>query len=426
MSTFTKSPVVGDIVGFSNNTKKEVYWRRKDFDAAPSGYTVTSVVVARHGNTILKAHKFNANKKWADIYDYVVTGYHLDGESHVQQIRLHAKPTTSTWYEFVYTATTIEEFAEAFNSFLQETDAETKMYVCYVDEQDRVILRRENYAGTEYYGAAMTYMGTGGLSLAAIVGTEVPINSQTDHYNGANGADGAILNMNRGLLYFKQDISSASYNPTSVLSSIKTNYPVCKPAYLGTSAQAGRTGNECKVLRDYYGDGEAGWLKYMERQRIYKGNRGNQDYRFDAKKLTYALADVMYETKMGDPILKPKYPAANYCAEVGYEGVKGQEKGDWFLGNIRDITTLMEDQTYPAVYRNGVQVNVAIADADPVNNALNKIGGNVIGNNVYVWSSVRYNAYNSCYYNGNSGFVNGYYFYSSYRAVPLSLSEIEP
>lgn len=436
MSTITKSPKVGDIVAFDNATKRKAYFRLADYDGVPEGYTIVGIVAQRQGNNILVAHKTSANQKWADIYDYEVTGFTLDGASHDVQIRLHGKPTTSTYYTFTYAAETKAAFATAFNDWLQASDAnggdaDRRMYVCYVDDDDRVILRRENYATAEYPGSSMTYVGSG-LTLTYLLGTEVPALAATDHFNGATSGDGGIINMNRALLYFKNDNSSASYNPTAEVTTTKRAYAVCLPAYLGQSSyrKDGDTQLDyCSYLRRVYGQGEAGWRKQMNDRILYTpSQRMAQGGQFrNAKKFSQALGGVIYTTMLGTPTVKPKYPAAAYAQAVGYAGVEGMEQGDWFLGSIDDIAAVWKDQTYPAKYGTGaIQINVPITEADPINRGLNVIGGTLLGNNLNAWSSIRCSTNYAYIYYGSGGYCNYGSFYGSYRALPLSLITLEP
>ena len=86
-------------------------------------------------------------------------------------------------------------------------------------------------------------------------------NENNDSTGGGTGGEGAISSWPIALAYFRADNSSTTYNPSSDVTDIKRGYPICLPGYLGTSTYQS---DHCAALRAVYGEGEAGWLKFME------------------------------------------------------------------------------------------------------------------------------------------------------------------
>ena len=141
------------------------------------------------------------------------------------------------------------------------------------------------------------------------------------------------------------------------------------------------------------------------------------EYR-DGKVNTYKLAGQTYIDADGEA--KVLYPAFDYVAGVGFDGVSGFAKGEWYLPSTYELADIIRDVTYPAIYKDGAQVNVARADADVVNRALNAIGGTAISNGSYTWSSCRYNT-SVAWYFGGYGFGGGYGYCSRCAAIPCVL-----
>lgn len=405
----TYLPCPGDIV-LQGEDDKLIYIQRSSFRKAmiPAAWEIIGVLGLRRGRKGLIIHITNASRKWSDVYDYVVTGYVLDGESHTVQIRLHAKPSTATYFDFTYTVGTVEEFVAAFSAFLAENAPD---FSCYLDDQDRVILQYNNYTSAEYYSSAKTYVGSGGLVLTSNVGVELEANSSVYMDNGKSTYL-ARMNPGKSLEYFRKDNSSTSYNPATDVTSIPS-LPVCLPAYLGTSQYQS---DHCAYLRGLYGEGEEGWLRYMEGYKLtWPGAHGALQERFrDGKRNTYALAPVTY--KATDGTTKYKHPFARYCAEIGY-AAEGVREGDWFCLSLWEMEPIWSTLTY------GLS-GVTRANSDPINQGLSLAGGSAISVSRHAWSSVRYNANGAWYYNGGGGCTGGDNFCFGFLVVPCAWVEL--
>ena len=396
-------PGVGDIVCRDENRKIK-FIALDTFHAGvfPTAWETIGVVALRRGNELMVVAKENAAQKWMDVYPYVVTGYELDGTEHTAQLRLHGKPTTSTYYDFAYTASTVDEFVTALQQFLA-TNGETD-WSAYKDTDGRVILQYDNYTTSEYYAASLTQAT--GLTLTGKVTLDVP--EAAPSFLRECGTRGyGVWNAARAKVYFRIDNTSSAYNPTSPISSMPS-YPICWPAFAGISEH--RDGDMCLWLRQQYcadpeHPTEAEWEAYMDDIRFkvpaMTGGTGIK-WRY-GKAVMDSLKDITYLA--ADGTRKPLYPAARYCSQFfGGEG---------FLPSAAQFYELMKDVTY------GLS-GVTRDKADPVNRSLYAIGGSALGVTSSWWLCLRSGAA-LAYYAGGAGFMGFTYFYYSLRCAPLSL-----
>ena len=84
-----------------------------------------------------------------EVYPYVVSGYELDGTEHTATLKLHGSET----FDFKYTASTDNEFAEALKSFL--TGHSFTDWSAYIKDGE-VYLQYDNYTSAEYLSASIT------------------------------------------------------------------------------------------------------------------------------------------------------------------------------------------------------------------------------------------------------------------------------
>ena len=396
-------PGVGDIVCRDENRKIK-FIALDTFHAGmfPTAWETIGVVALRRGNELMIVSKENASQKWMDVYPYVVTGYELDGTEHTAQLRLHGKPTTSTYYEFKYTASTVDEFVTALQQFLT-TNSETD-WSAYKDTDGRVILQYDNYTTAEYYTATITQAT--GLTLTGRVTLDVP--EAAPSFLRECGTRGyGVWNAARAKVYFRTDNIHTSYNPTSPISSMPS-YPICWPGFAGISEH--RDGDNCLWLRQQYcadpeHPTEAEWEAYIDdiclKVPAMTGGAGIK-WR-DGKAVTDSLKDITYLA--ADGTRKPLYPAARYCSQFfGGEG---------FLPSAPQFYELMKDATY------GLS-GVTRDKADPVNRSLYAIGGSALGITSAWWLCLRSSAAGA-YCAGSAGSVDGTYFCGSPRCAPLSL-----
>ena len=226
--------------------------------------------------------------------------------------------------------------------------------------------------------------------------------------------------MPRALAYFRADNSSSTYNPTSNVTSPKLSYPICLPGYLGTSAyrKDGSTQLDyCSALRAIYGEGEAGWLKFMESfvpvRPITFGPMGDFATYGDGKTNTYKMAGRTWTGQSGSPVVA--FPAADYCANIAlsHELLK---KGCWFLPDVNLLTSILK----------GIKYNTTNdRNADAINQMLYAMGFAALSNGAYTWSSSRGGAYIAWCFYGAGGFAGVSGLNGAYRALPVVLLKIK-
>ena len=352
----------------------------------------------------------NAAKKWSEIYTFRLTGYTLDGTDRTGTLSIREAAAWGTAVDYVvsYNAESIEDLVSQLNAFFQDTTNpifQTQDWVAAAVENGTAIDLSFRYV--DYRQASN--VGKNGFALTAKLLPDVVASSAMLRYNGQRSGEGAIINMRRALAYFRSDLASGTYNPASE-ASLKRAYPLCLPAYLGTSAN---NDDHCSDLRAKYGPGEAGWKKYMESMRVVLPSQygiiGNKAVYGDGKANTYKMAGKTFTGQNGTPGVA--FPAADYCANISFNH-ELLKKGSWFLPDIEQLTAII------SIIKHGT---TASRNADPINAALLAIGGTAISNGTYFWSSSRCNAYSAWSFNGSSGCAYTGGFCYAYRALPLVL-----
>ena len=385
-----------------------------------SNYTVVGVVAVGvdhpdfRGKLVI-VHKENASKQWSAIYSFKLTGYTLDGTDRTGTIRVY---TSSSAYEdkvISYNADSVADFLTELNAYFQSTAPfTTQNWRATADSDGNVTL---TFLFT--FSKQRDNSGSAGFALTANLLPGITASSSILRMNGYRGADGPISNWDRAITYFKDDLSSATYNPTSEVTTTKLQYPICKPAYLGTSQYRmdGETQLDyCSALRAVYGEGEEGWLKFMAsfwpvRPTNY-GIMGDKATYGDGKKNTYLMAGVKFTKQDNTEIVA--FPAADYCASVVYNH-EMLKKGAWQLPDVDTLCAVLKTIKYNTTNNR---------NADPVNRALNAIGGTAISNGSGTWSSSRYYAGGAWYSIGSNGCLGNGNLYYSFQAVPVALLDV--
>lgn len=413
----TTAPQKGDIAVYDD--EKNVRFITFDsFDLAkmPTGWAVIGFVEWARGRKVKVDYVLPANYKWAAYFLWNVTGYNTDGAEHPFSFAVTVSSVVYTC-EGNYSGTTVAEIAASMDAIVKAFNFGGQTYRV-IERDGHLILVHTSYAS--YLAVTAT-----GVSVTQYVAPEVPASSASVRYNGARTGEGAVINLDRALIYFRQDLSSTTYNPNTQVTSISRGYPVCLPAYLGTSSyrKDGQTQLDyCSVLRAYYGEGEEGWIRFMKDMLvIYPCKMGvfNEAIYGDGKTNTYKLAGQRLTIDGVDNVLYPIFDAA---AAFGFAGVKGFEPGDWYLPTIGEIFELKRDIKYPAIYKEGVgSVSNAVADADILTRACDKLSMTQISNSVFAWSSSRYGTYGSWVFNGGNGYAYVGNFYGAYQAVLAAL-----
>ena len=264
----TDNPGVGDILCLDENRKYR-FIQLDTFHAGtfPGAWETLGVVVLRKGNTVTVCSKHNENKKFMEVFPYIVTGQVLN-------------------------------FAD---------------WSAYKDAQDRVILQYDNYTSAEYVTASIT-MATG-LTLTSRVSTDCPQQPKFKLKCGVIGF--GIYNIEKSKEFFKKDISWASFNPSTDIDSIP-EFPICWPAFAGTSQYQN---DHCLWLRQKYCSDPDNpkieeWSKYLEDLTfsipcmVGMASRRSGEIQISAAE---RLKNITY--KATDGTFRKLYPAFAYCDE---------------------------------------------------------------------------------------------------------------
>lgn len=415
MIQFVSVPKRGDAVLGRKTDGKMLFVNHEALNSAidtidTDVYEKIGVVIRRTGKDVLIAYYQNSSKKWSDRYSFKLTGYTLDGTDRTGTLSI--REASNSWasgvdYVVSYNASTVDDFIAQLNAFFQDTANpvfQTQDWVAIKESDNSVTLHFDFTAWQQASNA-----GKSGFALTANLLPEITALANIRRKHGGTGGEGVISSYWRALAYFRSDNSSTTYNPASDVTSIKTSYPVCLPAYLGTSQYQS---DHCALLRQTYGEGEAGWLRYMQScMPVNPTDFGNMGIT-NGLELTRILASKTYTSpKKQTPAAL--CPAASYCYGISTIAIP---QGKWYLPTVRDVSDMLIDVKYNTP-------NAATKD-DTINRTLSWLGGNAISNGSYFWSSCRCNAISAWLANGNFGFFYYYTMYYSYVAVPFSLYKL--
>ena len=342
-----------------------------------------------------------------------LTGFTADGSEHTGTLSIYE--ASDNWaathdYSITYTASDIAGVVAALNAYFTANEPfTTQDWVARADTDGSIAVWFNCVSYKQYYNS-----GKNGFSLSENTAPEWLPASVAQRMNGARDGEGWITNIYRMLAHFKSDINSTTYNPASDITSKKISYPICLPAYLGTSQY--RDGDHCAFLRSIYGEGEEGWKKFIEGfLPVLPSSTGIFDTATygDGKRNTYYLASLKCPTQAGEEVYQS--PAAHYVATKS-ENHALLAKGQWIVRGAAPMYTLTSGLKYPT--EGG-------RDADPVNRALQAIGAAALSNNSYFWSSSRGNRNYGWCANGSYGFAGNHGFNSRLVVVPSLLFRVE-
>ena len=380
-----------------------------------SNFTIVGVVAVGVDHPdfrgkIVIVHKSNASKMWSAIYSFKLTGYTLDGTDRSGKLKVYSAASTYDTYTINYNADSVADFLTTLNAYFQSTAPFTTQHWRADADSDGNITLSFLFTFADQRSCA----GSDGFTLTANLLPGIPASTAMLRYNGQRSGEGCISNMARAIAYFSADLNNATYNPTSTVTSPKRSYPICKPGYLGTSQYS--NGDQCAALRAIYGEGEAGWLKFMEsfypiRPSKY-GPIGDKATYGDSKRNTGLMAGKTF-TKQDNTVI-PAYPAADYCGSVTYNHDL-LKRGQWFLPDVDVLCSVLRTIKYNSTNDR---------NADPVNRALYAIGGTAISNGSSTWSSSRCYANYAWYSIGFGGYLYNLSLCNVFLAVPVALLDV--
>ena len=337
------------------------------------GYELVGVVCGFiNGEVLVVRNPVSHTDTWCDILQYVLGGYTLDGtdQSGVLSIRDKESATANTDYTIPYNATTKEDLVAQLNVFFANNEAfKTQEFYASVADDNVIVHYHFTFSNQSGYIA-----GKNGFTLTQNTMPDVIASTNFRRKNGVQIGEGVISNMERALVYFRNDTPSSNYNPTDIITSVKIIHPICLPAYLGASSY--RDGDKCEFLRSVYGEGEEGWKLFMKSfLPVYPTDYGIINT--TGKELTKVLASKRYNDL--DKVNEPMCKAAYYCHSMTSTTI---DEGEFWLPGVQELSIIINDIKYGTV---------SDRNADIVNKALYKVGWASISNNLTYWSACRNN-----------------------------------
>ena len=371
-------PEIGDILFLDANNQKH-FLKHDTYVAAsfPTGCTFVGVVFDIQGNIAKIINKVSTSQKWADVFQWKITGWTLDSTNHAGVVTLYKNTVFGT---FTYNASTLADCATQLNSWLA---ANAPNYTCYLQGSD-VILQWNAYTDYPYTHTIV------GLTLTATMGDEVFANTELTRKSGARMYWG-VSNVALYLEYYNANGAI----PTSMVAD-NTDIAMSRTYF--------NAGEFAANMRSKYGNFE----NYVDSMRIVNPYpRGILDGKSGLNN-TLALANVTYTAANGTT--QYKYPAARYCNQIAYNNAD-MSQGKWYLPSISEAARLFEQLTY------GLS-GLAITQSDVINRSLNAISGTRQGVASYRWSASLYSSL-SAWYCSDTGYVRTNYFFNAFTAVPV-------
>lgn len=381
-------------------------------DGLPEGGEVVGVVVIGVDHQDFRGEVAVMNKTVAgatmlERWFVRLSGYTLDGTDRTGTLSVWED--SDNWaaahdYAVGYNADSAEALASQLNAYFKANEPFTAQdWVAEADGDGNITL---HYAYTNYNQASTA--AKDGFAVAQATAPGWADTNKMLRRNGKRSEAGTITNLLRALAYFRADLPQNTYNPASDVTTTKISYPICLPAFLGTSEYRS---DHCSYLRGVYGEGEEGWLKFMKNflpvrpseYGIFDGSRYGT-----AKHNTYYLAGIKYAGQGG--VEKYASPAASLAANLGYDH-ELLKPGEWVLPDIDLLFGLVGQLKYPTTNDR---------DADPVNSALKAIGAPALENSSSVWSCSRYSQ-NYGWFSSSDGCAYNIKLLGSYVAAPLVL-----
>ena len=411
MFKFVKYPSQGDIVLGRLTDQKVMFVTLESYDDSlfdSSLYEKIGVVGYRYGNEVKIIYKNNSANPWCNRAWWKLTGYTLDGtnRSGVLSWRFPSNSYNETISKTIsYNASTIESFVSQLNSAFASDEDFTAIdtYATYVDGYVRIHCNNNDYR--------QLYQNSAGSGFSTSAMPEIPMLSSMRRVNGNVSGWGAIASWYRALAYYRNDNGTAEYQGgrTSVQTSIKQAFPINLPTWNGTSTK--NPGDFCAYLRNYYGNGEYGWIRFMKSclpvcptDAYVMGQRDGLERTKQLASFTYTSSTVSTET--------PMCKAASYCYNIGTECIP---QGNWYLPTPEDMCYILRDIQYGTS---------ASRTSDPINEGLYKIGGSAISNSSDWWSCSRYRSSYAWYSNGSRGFFGASYMVNAFGCFPVTLYRV--
>lgn len=390
-NVFVRFPEIGDVVVKDIETKTPQYIKLSSFVKAEldeSVYEIIGTVAWREHDKVLVVYKENISTQYMNRPWWYLSGYTLDGTDRTGTLSIRV--ADDNWNANVekvipYNATSAEGLVEQLNSFFDvDADCNAQDWYANIEEDGSV---RIHCDGTKAWQIFSFTTARAGFALT-LCAPEIDFDSIIRRKNGKNGGYGSIFSMQRAIAAFTPDTSSESYNPSTDVKPMDVVRPIVLPAYLGESKYQS---DHCKALREMYGEGMEGWLKFLESLRpVAPCDYGTMRKRNGKERTDFMAQKIFTSRTVSEP--KAMCNAAYYCSNANSKTV---DKGEFWLPTADELSYIFKTIEY------GVNSDV---NSDPINRCLNKIG-NTISNKAYWWSCCRCSVNSAWGVNGNRGFL---------------------
>lgn len=348
------------------------------------------------------------------ICQWKLTGYTLDGTDRTGTLSI--REASDKWaanhdYVISYNATDEGALINQLNTYFRANEPfKTQKWSAYIDEDNTINLscmcitwHQESFNTSK-----------DGFTLSHNLFPEWKFIEKMLRINGNRGGYGAIMNWARAIEYYRKD--NGVVHPymggrtTDQGSNTKQQYPINLPTWLGTSTK--NPGDFCAGLRAIYGEGEAGWLKFMKTMLPLRPTEYglNGDKVTDVYNITYYLASQKYIDVDGNT--HPTCPAATFAANISFDH-ELLKKGQWIIPNTGLFFDVIENIEYPTTNSR---------DADIINRALNAIGAPPLRNDASFWL-----CHKKWYYRGLIGCSMGEYgihMPNALNIIPLAILDV--
>lgn len=314
---------------------------------------------------------------------YYLSGYTLDGAAHTIVLAI---PTKANWDKNVektitYTANTVDEFISALNAaFAADADFTDQDWYADLTADGRVrvhyvVATWQNYSFTAKSGITKTDSMP-----------EFELCTRLRRKSGQKTSTGGICSWHRALAYYRNDKGKNPENGgrTAEQTDIRQTWPINLPTWLGTSTK--NPGDFCKALRAVYGEGEAGWLRFM-RSCVSVADTDCGIMMYDGAEMTKLLSSFTYTShKVKDK--RYNCPAVGWCADFSTGCLPA---GSWHMPSSKELTELMRD------------ITLGTGERDALNSTMKAAGGKDVTNGSNRWACVRFNSGNALICSGTYG-----------------------
>lgn len=406
-NVFVRFPEIGDVVVKDIETKTPQYIKLSSFvktELDESVYEIIGAVAWREHDKVLVVYKENTSTQFVNRPWWYLSGYTLDGTDRTGTLSIRV--ADDNWNANVdkvipYNATSAEGLVEQLNGFFEDdADCNAQDWYANIEEDGSVRIHCDGTKAWQIFTFTTAMAGFACTSCAPEIDPDYAIRRK----NGNNGGYGSIFSMQRAIEAFTPDAPTETYNPSTDLKPMDVVRPIFLPAYLGESRYQS---DHCKALRERYGEGRDGWLKFLESLRpVAPCDYGTMRKR-NGKERTDIMAQKMFTSRI---VSEPKAmcSAAYYCSNVNSKTIN---KGEFWLPTADELSYIFKTIEY------GTDSNW---NSDPINRCLSKIG-NTVSNKSFWWSCCRCGVPSAWGVSGAWGFLDNKYMRDACGVLPVSL-----